>query len=298
MQTLEKYVQEFGKIINKKKSQFCMCTKDDREVIKDVEKIIGFTKVKFPLMYLGWPIGHAKKRKIHFSELIKKIQNKPQLWKGKLLSFWGEVVLIDSVLKSIPIYLLSSSVPPKCVIHDMDRIFAKFLWKFKEEGSLFDVSKASFAKLWWQFRTNNSLWTNFLWNKYCKTRRPQMLHCQEVLKSLSLCWKLEMLWITIYGGKQRVVIDVLDLHYDTYEDVKQLLIEDKWNNDLLMHIFNEEVVNQIHKQLGGSREIRGMEALRRRGSVQEKVKYIWQKGISFKISFLMWRLWKKRIPIG
>jgi len=32
------------------------------------------------------------------------------------------------------------------------------------------------------------------------------------------------------------------------------------------------------------------EALRRRSSDQEEMKFIWQKGIPFKISFFMWRL--------
>lgn len=166
--------------------------------IKEVEDCTTFTKGNFPLMYLGCPIGHARKRKMHFSELIKKVQGKLQAWKGKLLSFGGKAVLINSVLSSIPIYLLSAIIPPKCVIHDLHRIFARFLWNFKEVGnnkhwvacdsmcspkvegglgfrSLFDVSKAMFAKLWWSFRTQKSLWSNFLWTKYCKKVRPQLV---------------------------------------------------------------------------------------------------------------------------
>lgn len=38
----------------------------------------GFSKGKFPLSYLGYPIGHAKRRKIDFVELVKKVQNKLQ----------------------------------------------------------------------------------------------------------------------------------------------------------------------------------------------------------------------------
>lgn len=48
----------------------------------------------------------------------------------------------------------------------------------KKEGGLglrsfFDVAKALFAKLWWKFKTSNTLWSNFVWNKYCKRDRPQ-----------------------------------------------------------------------------------------------------------------------------
>lgn len=141
------------------------------------------------------PIGHKKKKKQHFSDLMKKVQNKLHAWKGKLLSFGGKTVLINHVLHSMPIYLLAATMPPKCVIKDLHRTFAKFLWNFKEEErskhwvswsniclpkeegglgfrSLFNVSKALFAKLRWNFRTKKSIWANFLWNKYCKKNRP------------------------------------------------------------------------------------------------------------------------------
>jgi len=132
------------------------------------------------MMYLGCPIGHAKKKKIQFSELMKKVHNKLQAWKGKLLSFGGRAVLIQNVLNSIPIYFMSVIIPPRCILLDLHRVFAKFFWKFrdvgnnkhwvswselckpKEEGglgfrSIFDVSKALFAKLWWVFRTKKTL---------------------------------------------------------------------------------------------------------------------------------------------
>lgn len=63
---------------------------------------------------------------------MKKVQNKLQAWNGKLLSYRGKVVLINSVLQSNPIYQLSTIIPPKNVIHDLHRIFIRFLWTFKE----------------------------------------------------------------------------------------------------------------------------------------------------------------------
>ncbi|KAH0697743.1 hypothetical protein KY289_015225 [Solanum tuberosum] len=48
----------------------------------------------------------------------------------------------------------------------------------KEEGglgfrSLYDISKALFEKLWWNFRTTTSSpWGSFMWNKYCKKLHP------------------------------------------------------------------------------------------------------------------------------
>ncbi|KAG5630121.1 hypothetical protein H5410_001838 [Solanum commersonii] len=46
----------------------------------------------------------------------------------------------------------------------------------EEEGlgfrSLHAVNNALFAKLWWNFRTSTSLWSNYMGNKYCKKRHP------------------------------------------------------------------------------------------------------------------------------
>lgn len=107
-----------------------------------------------------------------------------------MISYGGKV-LLASVLESIPINVLSVIVLPICVLKELHRIFAKFFWSNKEternkhwsawtkvclpknEGelgfrSMFDVSKAMYAKLWWRFRTQNNLWTHFLWFKYCK----------------------------------------------------------------------------------------------------------------------------------
>lgn len=38
--------------------------------------------------------------------------------------------------------------------------------------SRFDIAKALYAKFWWRYRTSTTLWSTFLWNKYCKTYHP------------------------------------------------------------------------------------------------------------------------------
>lgn len=74
---------------------------------------------------------------------------------------------------------------PKSVIKDLHRFFAKFFWKNNEAGrrkhyiawgkiclpklerglgfrSLTDISQSLNSKLWWRFRTQSNLWTDFL----------------------------------------------------------------------------------------------------------------------------------------
>lgn len=99
-----------------------------------VDRCTGISRGPFPFTYLGCPIIHAKKRRSDYNELIKKVKNKLQTWKGKILSYGGKATLIYSVLQSIPIPTLSAIVPPKCVINELHKIFARFFWSNKETG--------------------------------------------------------------------------------------------------------------------------------------------------------------------
>ncbi|XP_075101813.1 uncharacterized protein LOC142177241 [Nicotiana tabacum] len=117
----------------------------------------------------------------------------------KLLSFGGKETLISSVLQNMPVHMLSVLDPPNNILGHLHKTFARFFWSTKEEGrsrhwaswqnlclpkeegglgfrSLNDVSRALFAKLWWGFRTTKSLWSNFMWNKYCKKELPIVVH--------------------------------------------------------------------------------------------------------------------------
>ncbi|XP_060170719.1 uncharacterized protein LOC132601661 [Lycium barbarum] len=97
------------------------------ELSQQVAAVTGFVRGQFPFTYLGVPITHARKRNVDYTELLKKVKDKLQTWKGKLLSYGGKAVLITSVLQSIPIHVLSTIRPPKCVIKELRRIFARRL---------------------------------------------------------------------------------------------------------------------------------------------------------------------------
>lgn len=108
MNVLQNYKTQPGSFINKEKSVFLIYHKTTDAHIREVEECTIFSTRKFPLIYLGCPIGHRKKKKVHFSELMKKVHKKLQTWKGKMISFSGNVVLINNELNNIPIYLVSA----------------------------------------------------------------------------------------------------------------------------------------------------------------------------------------------
>lgn len=101
------------------------------------------------------------------------------------------------------------------------------------------------------------------------------------------------------------------------EEVQQLMLVEGWNNILLHENLSEEVSNHITSNLGriqrsderdkpwwmptstGKFSVgSAWELMRRKNDEVDKIMYIWEKGLPFKISFLIWRLWHIRIPIG
>lgn len=83
------YEKQLDHLNNKDKRFFYMFNKAKFSSIHVDKEVIDSSKENFPLIYLGCPIFHAKKKKVYFSKLMKKIRSKLQLCKGKLLSFRG-----------------------------------------------------------------------------------------------------------------------------------------------------------------------------------------------------------------
>jgi hypothetical protein len=79
-----------------------------------------------PMKYLGVPIDNKKLCKSLWSPIVEKIESKLGSWQGRFLSLGGRLVLINSSLTNVPLYMLSMYKSPKCVLKKMD-IFRKIL---------------------------------------------------------------------------------------------------------------------------------------------------------------------------
>lgn len=92
---------------------------------------------------------------------------------------------------------------------------------------------------------------------------------------------------------------------------------DIWDNEMLNENFNGNVCTNIHIVLGNVILTEGRdkswqmpcgagtfivgtswELCRQRKDLLVDVTKIWEKGLSFKVSFMLWRMWFGRIPIG
>jgi hypothetical protein len=114
--------------INFHKSElFCYGLAKDLEM--DYSCLFGCGISSFPLKYLGIPMTHCGLQNSEWQCVIGRFEKRLAMWKGKLLSSGGRLVLINSVLSSLPIFMMSFFEVPIGVLKKLDAIFYRFYWK-------------------------------------------------------------------------------------------------------------------------------------------------------------------------
>ncbi|KAI0511115.1 hypothetical protein KFK09_011738 [Dendrobium nobile] len=196
---LMKFLTEFqncsGLAFNSEKSTFIVGKSIKPNRINAIHKGTGFKAKNLPIKYLGTPIFKGKKKNFLFDDIFSIIQKKLANWSANFLSFGGRLVLIKSVLNSIPIYLFHTLMPSFNICSKMERLINRFFWGSKlnsnaihwaawskicgplEEGgmgckNIFDSAIAFSHKLWFTFRSNNNLWSRYMNIKYCHNIHP------------------------------------------------------------------------------------------------------------------------------
>ncbi|KAL0923443.1 hypothetical protein M5K25_007500 [Dendrobium thyrsiflorum] len=162
-----------------------------------IKRISGFQQATLPIKYLGIPLFKGRKKSFLFDDLIGAVRNKLNSWDYHFLSFGGRLTLIKSVLCSLPIYTFQTLLPTNEVFNRMDILINKFFWRGKsnsskfiwaswikccgaiEEGalgckSLRDSAHVFSCKLWFKFRAQKCVWSQFMWVKYCNGCHPSL----------------------------------------------------------------------------------------------------------------------------
>ncbi|KAL3375027.1 hypothetical protein AABB24_006498 [Solanum stoloniferum] len=199
--------------MNKGKSCFIMDKDISTKRINIVSRILQVKKEEFPITYLGCPLFIGKKKNEYFADMATKIIKKISSWQCNRLSTGGKIILIKHALNTMPIYLLSMCQPTKTIMYQIKKIFANFLRGSKEgkqkyhwvawdklyypkkEGdigirSTMDISESLGAKIWWQFRNKDTIWTRFMKAKYSKRIHPM---ARKVSYKYSKCWRRMMM---------------------------------------------------------------------------------------------------------
>jgi hypothetical protein len=82
-----------------------------------------------------------KLRNADWQGLIERIEKKLSSWKGKHLSVGGRLVLINSVLTSLPMYMLSFFEVPREVLHKLDYLRSRFFWQADDQKKKYRLAK-------------------------------------------------------------------------------------------------------------------------------------------------------------
>lgn len=123
--TLSDFVAVSGQRIGPAKS-FIWYSKTVPEMVQQViSGILGVPSDATSDMYLGAPI---QTNKAAFDFLIERVSGKLQVWKARLLSQAGRLMLIKSVLLSMPVYYMSTTMLPTSIINAINSLIRRFFW--------------------------------------------------------------------------------------------------------------------------------------------------------------------------
>lgn len=85
---------------------------------------IGSLSFKF----LGVNVGDSPRTVDMLYEIIENVKRRLSSWKSRHLSMGGRLVMINSVLNSMPLYTISFYKAPCKVINQINDIQSRFLW--------------------------------------------------------------------------------------------------------------------------------------------------------------------------
>lgn len=89
-----------------------------------------------PTVYLGMPLDWKYKEVEIWDNIIERYEKRLAQWKAQYLSLGGRVTLINSVLDSLPTYIMSLFHIPASVVKKLNRLRRDFLWKGNKERGI------------------------------------------------------------------------------------------------------------------------------------------------------------------
>ena len=124
---LDLFAAATGLTINYNKSSAVPIHMNDG-LIQQCIDTLGCKRESFPQNYLGMPLSAHKLPNLVFSTYIERIEKSLSSWQASLLNTMGRVVLINSVLDSKLIYVMSSMQLPPGLLQQVDKLRRAFLW--------------------------------------------------------------------------------------------------------------------------------------------------------------------------
>ena len=103
----------------------------------------GCTLGQFPIKYLGILIHYRRLAIAEWKHVEERREKQLSSLKGKLLPVGGRLVLINSVLTNMVLYMLSFFQLPKGVLQRLDYFRTRFFWQGDVEKKKYRLTKWS-----------------------------------------------------------------------------------------------------------------------------------------------------------
>lgn len=102
---LSAFEQLSGLKINFYKNEL-FCSGEEQNEARYYAEIFGYELEQFPVNYLGIPINQRRLTNVEWKLVEERLWKRLSSWKGKLLSLGEKMVLIDSVLTNMLLYMI------------------------------------------------------------------------------------------------------------------------------------------------------------------------------------------------
>ncbi|WVZ53559.1 hypothetical protein U9M48_004482, partial [Paspalum notatum var. saurae] len=163
-----------GLKINFHKSEI-FCVGQAKECENAYSEVFGCKSGSFPFRYLGLPMHYRKLRNSEWRHIEERFEKQLIGWKGKLLSVGGRLVLINSVLSSLPMFMLSFFAIPKGHKKKYHLIKWDQIRQPKEQGGLGIIdlevqNKCLLSKWLYKLANENGIRQSLLRDKYLKSK--------------------------------------------------------------------------------------------------------------------------------
>ena len=137
---LSTFEQLSGLKINFHKSEvFCFGQAKDHEEF--YSQLFGCASGKYPFRYLGLPMHFRKLYNKDWKCIEERIEKRLSGWKGKVLTVGGRFILINSVLSSLPMFMMSFFELPKGVVEKIDCFRSRFYWQNDQHKRKYRLAK-------------------------------------------------------------------------------------------------------------------------------------------------------------
>ncbi|GKV32374.1 hypothetical protein SLEP1_g40985 [Rubroshorea leprosula] len=102
--------------------------KIDEMWMKRAAEFLKCKRGSIPFMYLGMLVGDNPRRRKMWMPVVERFQKRLSGWKLSSLSYGGRLILLKSILSSLPLYYFFVFKLPMCVLQTLKKLEWDFLW--------------------------------------------------------------------------------------------------------------------------------------------------------------------------